>query len=79
MNTTSARIEYGVGGVYKRLSIYKAIDSILASVLKPKSLLDYDRRHAVQGHKKYDHSMPEVSGLQGISYGDYERDRLYYG
>jgi hypothetical protein len=79
MNTTSVRIEDGLKHLDSLQYLLKLSVARVLSALKPKENISEGHHTALPYKKKSIEQFPTVSSIHGISYGENERDRLFYG
>ena len=79
MNTTSVRIEDELNHPGSWTYLLKLSVKRILSALKPKSSNAAGHHRALPYQKGSKESFPTVSSIHGISYGENERDRLFYG
>jgi len=79
MNTMTARMELKPNPFSDSLNSLKISAACLFSALKLKSTVASVGYTALPDNKRPDGNFPKVSGLHGISFGENERDRLFYG
>ena len=79
MNTTSVRIEDGLKHFDNWQYLLKLFLAPVLSALKPKTNIGAGQPKALLYQKRSSDDFPTVSSIHGISYGENERDRLFYG
>jgi len=79
MNTMTVRMEHTPNPISSYFYSLKMSAVYVYSSLKLKSTVASVGYTALPDNKKPDGYFPKVSGLHGISYGENERDRLFYG
>lgn len=79
MNTMTVRMEHTPYPISSYLYSLKMSAARIFSALKLKTTIASVRYTALPDNKISNGYFPKVSGLHGISYGENERDRLYYG
>ena len=79
MNTTSIRIGDEFNHFHSLQYLLKLSVERMLAALKPKSSNAAGQHRELPYLKKPSENFPTVSGIHGISYGENERDRLFYG
>ena len=79
MNTTSVRIEDGLKHFDSWPYLLKLSLIRILSALKPETSIAAGQHTALPYQKGPSEKFPTVSSIHGISYGENERDRLFYG
>ncbi len=79
MNTMTVRMELKPNSFSGYLYSLKMSVANIFSALKLKSTVASVGYTALPDNKRPDGHFPKVSDLHGISYGENERDRLFYG
>jgi hypothetical protein len=79
MNTTSVKIEDGFNHFHNEQYLLKLSMKRIVAALKPKTRNATSQHTVIPYQKKSSENFPTVSNIHGISYGENERDRLFYG
>ena len=79
MNTTSVRIEDELNHLGNWAYLLKLSVKRILSALKPSKSNAASQHSSLPYNKKAWENFPTVSDVHGISYGENERDRLFYG
>lgn len=79
MNSTTVKIEYGLNHLDKWPYLLKLSVIRILSALKLKTSYAAGQHRAPPYQKRSAENLPTVSSIHGISYGENERDRLFYG
>ena len=79
MNTMTVTMEHKPNPFSGYLDSLKISAAGIISALKFKSTVASVGDIVLPDNKRPDGNFPKVSGLHGISYGENERDRLFYG
>lgn len=79
MNTTSVRIENRFKPLDSSLYSLKMLLTRMFSRPKQGPIITSGQPTALPYLKNSAENFPTVSGIHGISYGENERDRLFYG
>jgi hypothetical protein len=79
MNTTSIRIEDGFNHLHNWQYLLELSVKRILAALEPKSSNAAAQHRGPPYQKKSTETFPTVSSIHGISYGENERDRLFYG
>jgi hypothetical protein len=78
MNTTSVKIEDGFNYFHNEQYLLKSSLKRILAALKPKTRNATSRYTVLPYQKKSMENFPAVPNIHGISYGQNERDRLFY-
>ena len=79
MNTLTVTMEHNPNPFSGYLYSLKMSAACIFSALKFKSTVAPVGYTALLDNKRPDGNFPKVSGLHGVSYGENERDRLFFG
>ncbi len=79
MNTMTVQIELNPNPISNYFFSLKSFAAGIFSALKLKTTTASVQYTALPDNKRSNGYFPNVSGLHGISYGENERDQLFYG